>query len=123
MASDFTRNEKRTMQSLLLALEPLLNLAGPIPLRLATTFLTIASNEGQGVCEYARCLGVHRAVMSKHVHVLADRLRSGDPGLGLIRIEEGLSRPNRQAIFLTPKGRSVAAAMLRPLHSSQTQVA
>jgi hypothetical protein len=111
------------MQSLLSALEPLLNLAGPVPLRLVTTFLTVASNEGQGVCEYARCIGVHRAVMSKHIHVLADRLRSGDPGLGLIRIDEGSNHPNRQAIFLTPKGRAVAAAMLRKLRSPETLVA
>jgi hypothetical protein len=32
----------------------------------------------------------------------------------LIRIDEGLGRPNRQAIFLTSKGRAVA---LRPLQS------
>ena len=54
MSTDFTRNEKRTMQSLLSALEPLLNLAGPVPLRLVTTFLTVASNEGSSPRNQAR---------------------------------------------------------------------
>jgi hypothetical protein len=111
----FTRADKRIIQSLLLALEPLSNLRGPVPLRLVTTFLTVASNEGQGVCEYARCVGMHRAVMSRFIHELADRSRTGKPGLGLIKIEQGAGRPNRQEIFLTKKGHVVAAAMFRSL--------
>ena len=56
----FTQADKRIIQSLLLALEPLSNIArlGPaetvVPLRLVTAFLAVASNEGQGVNEYAR---------------------------------------------------------------------
>ena len=111
----FTRADKRIIQSLLLALEPLSNLRGPVPLRLVTTFLTVASNEGHGVCEYARCVGIHRAVMSRFIHELADRSRTGKPGLGLIRIDQGEGRPNRQEIFLTKKGHAVAAAMFRSL--------
>jgi hypothetical protein len=108
----FTRADKRIIQSLLLALEPLSNLRGPVPLRLVTTFLTVASNEGHGVCEYARCVGIHRAVMSRFIHELADRSRTGKSGLGLIKIERG---PNRQEIFLTKKGHAVAAAMFQSL--------
>jgi hypothetical protein len=111
----FTRADKRIIQSLLLALEPLSNLRGPVPLRLVTTFLTVASNEGHGVCEYARCVGMHRAVMSRFIHELADRSRTGNPGLGLIRIDQGDGRPNRQEIFLTKKGHAVVAAMFRSL--------
>jgi hypothetical protein len=122
-ALSITRSDKRIIESLLLALEPLSKLSGPVPLRLVATFLTVASNEGQGVCEYARCLGIHRAVMSRFIHNLADRARNGDPGLDLIMIEEGPGRPNKQQIFLTKKGHAVAEAMFRNLRSHQTLVA
>jgi hypothetical protein len=126
MGSDLsiTRPDKRIIQSLLLALEPLSNLRGPsqvLPLRLVTAFLAVASNEGEGVCEYARCLGIHRATMSRFIHELADRSRGGGPGLDLIRIDEGSGRPKKQEIFLTKRGRAVARAMLRRLPSPQTE--
>jgi hypothetical protein len=115
-----TRSDVRIIQSLLLALEPLANLRGPVPLRLVTTFLTVAINEGHGVCEYARLVGMHRTVMTRYIHELADHTRTGGPGLGLLRIDEG-SYPNRQEIYLTKKGHTVAMAMLRSLRSPQTE--
>jgi hypothetical protein len=126
----FTRADKRIIQSLLLALKPLSNLRGSterarqaVPLRLVTAFLTVASNEGQGVNEYARSLGIHRANMSRFIHELADRWRNGSPGLDLIRIDhdEGSEQPNKQKIFLTKKGRAVARTTLRRLLSQQTK--
>jgi hypothetical protein len=122
MRSDLsiTSGEKRIIQSLLLALEPVSNLGGLVPLRLVTAFLTVATNEGKGVSEYARCLGIHRATVFRFIHELSDRSRHGAPGLGLIRIDEG-SGPNRQEIVLTKKGRAVAGAMLRSLPSPQTE--
>jgi DNA-binding MarR family transcriptional regulator len=126
MGSDpsITRADKRIIQSLLSALEPLSNIRdprGPVTLRLATAFLAVASNEGQGLNEYARRLGIDRSVMSRYIHNLADRARNGDPGLGLISIDEG-RRPNRQQeIFLTKKGHAVARAMQRSLRSPQTE--
>ena len=113
-----TPDDKRTIQSLLLALEPL---DGLVPLRWVTAFLTVANNEGKGVCEYARCLGIHRATTSRFIHELTDRSRHGGPGLGLIRIDEGSGRPNRQEIFLSKKGHAVARAMLRRLPSPQKE--
>jgi len=120
--SDFsiTRADKRTIQNLLLELQPLLDLRGPLPLRLVTTFLTVAYNEGHGVCEYARRVGIHRAIMSRYIHELADHDRDGDPGLGLLRIDEG-SYPNKQEIYLTKNGHAVAMAMLQSLRSPQTE--
>jgi hypothetical protein len=116
-----TQADKRTIQGLLLALEPLLDLRGPLPLRLVTTFLTVAYNEGQGVCEYARQVGIHRAIMSRYIHDLADHDRDGGPGLGLLRIDKGSYRPNKQKIYLTKKGHAVAMAMLGSLRSPQTE--
>jgi hypothetical protein len=66
---------------------------------------------------------MHRAVMSRFIHNLADRARNGDPGLGLITIQEGSGRPNRQQIFLTEKGHAVAEAMFRNFRSHRTLVA
>ena len=88
MGSDLsiTPGDKRIIQSLLLALEPVSNLRGPVPLRLVTAFLTVATNEGKGVSEYARCLGIHRATTFRFIHELTDRSRHGGPGLGLISI-------------------------------------
>jgi hypothetical protein len=119
-----TRADKRIIQSLLLALEPLSNIRGPrgpVPVRLVTAFLAVASNEGQGLNEYARSLGIHRANMSRFIHELAARSRDGGPGLGLVSIDEG-GRPNRQQeIFLTKKGRAVARAMRRSLRNPRTE--
>jgi DNA-binding MarR family transcriptional regulator len=119
-----TRADKRIIQSLLLALEPLSNIRrsrGPVLLRLATAFLVVASNEGQGLNEYARRLGIDRSVMSRFIHELADRSRNGGPGLGLVSIDEG-ARPNRQQeISLTKKGRAVARTMQRSLRGPQTE--
>jgi DNA-binding MarR family transcriptional regulator len=119
-----TRADKRVIQSVLSALEPLSNVRGargPVPVRLVTAFLAVASNEGQGLGEYARSLGIHRANVSRFIHELADRSRDGGPGLGLVSIDEG-GRPNRQQeIFLTKKGRAVARAMQRSLRSRQTE--
>jgi hypothetical protein len=64
---------------------------------------------------------MHRAVMTRYIHELADHTRTGGPGLGLLRIDEGSHRPNRQEIYLTKKGQSVAMAMLRSLRGSQTE--
>jgi DNA-binding MarR family transcriptional regulator len=126
MGSDLSiaRADKRIIQNLLLALEPLSNIRGPlgpVPLRLVTAFLAVAANEGQGLNEYARQLGIDRSVMSRFIHNLGDRAPNGDPGLGLISINEG-RRPNRQQeIFLTKKGHAVARAIQRSLRSPQTE--
>jgi DNA-binding MarR family transcriptional regulator len=110
--------DKRIIQSYLQALQTFLNLRGPIPLRELVVFLLIALDEGNEAIEYADRLKVHRAVMSKLVHDLADRARNGGPGLGLIEFKytDG-NQHNRKPIFLTKKGRSVAAAMLQSLRA------
>jgi hypothetical protein len=62
--------------------------------------------------------------MSKYVHDLADRARGGGPGLGLIEFKYESPNPhNRMPIFLTKKGRLVAAAMLKTLRNPYTQIA
>ena len=117
--------DKRLVQSLLLALEPFSTLRSDdtVPFRLVITFLNIVMNEGQCANAYARALGIHRFMMGRYVHDLADRARNGGPGLGLVRIvpEKG-GRNNRHNIFLTAKGRAIAAKVicnLRPPQASE----
>jgi hypothetical protein len=80
-------DDNRIIQSLLQALETVLKLRGPIPLRELVIFLHIALDEGNEAIEYADRLKLHRAAMSKYVHDLADRARGGGPGLGLIEFK------------------------------------
>jgi DNA-binding MarR family transcriptional regulator len=123
-ALSITLSDKRIIQSLVSALEPLSNIGGrrrPVRLRLATAFLAVASNEGQGFNEYARRLGIDRSVMSRIIHELAERSRDGGPGLGLISIHES-GRPNgQQELFLTKKGQALARATQRSLRSLQAK--
>ena len=72
-------------------------------------------------------LDVHRYAMSRYVHELADRGRNGGPGLGLVRIvPDKDGRSNRHSIFLTAKGRAIAAKVicnLRPPQASEAAYA
>src|SRR5262249_20343720 len=114
IASDDTR----IIQSLLQALDGFLKLRGPIPLRELVVFLHIALDEGEEAIEYADRLKLSRAAMSKYVHDLADRAPGGGPGLGLLEFKYKAPNPNnRKPIFLTKKGRSVAAAILKNLRN------
>ena len=121
MGSDpsISPDDNRLIQSLLQALDTFLKLRGPIPLRELVTFLHIALDEGNEAIEYADRLKLSRAAMSKYVHDLADRAQGGGPGLGLIEFKYTSGKGyKRKPIFLTKKGRSVAAAILRSLHAS-----
>jgi hypothetical protein len=114
-------DDNRIIQSLLQALDAFLELRGPIPLRELVVFLHIALDEGNEAIEYADRLKIHRGAISKYVHDLADRARGGGPGLGLIDFKyTGGNRHNRKPIYLTKRGRSVAAAILRSLRSAPT---
>jgi DNA-binding MarR family transcriptional regulator len=111
-------DDNRIIQSLLQALDEFLKLRGPIPLRELVVFLHIALDEGNEAIEYADRLKLSRAAMSKYVHDLANRARGGGPGLGLIEFKYKAPNPNnRMPIFLTKKGRSVAAAISKSLRN------
>ena len=118
-------DDNRIILSLLQALEPFLILRGHIPLRELVVFLHIALDEGNEAVEYADRLKLSRAAMSKYVHDLADRARGGGPGLGLIEFKRipYYNPNNRMPIFLTKKGRSVAAAILKSVRSPYPQIA
>ena len=112
------------IQRLLWALKPLVNLRGSIPLPYAIVFLLVALDEGNGVTSYARALGIHRWRMSRYLRDIGARARRGGPGLGLVSVEH--DGPRSTKVFLTDKGRAVAADVfrqLRGLPASQDDVA
>jgi hypothetical protein len=101
-------DDGRIIQSLVQALDAFLKLRKrPIPLRELVIFLHVALDEGEASIEYADRLKLHRYLMSKYLRDLADRGWGGVPGLGLIEFGARGSN-NRQPIFLTKKGRSLA---------------
>jgi hypothetical protein len=101
--------DKRVVQILLWALKPLANLRRTIPLQYALTFLTVALDEGKPVGTYAREMDVNRWVMTRIMQSIGDKSRSGSSGLGLVTIKRTTGYPTRTEVFLTEKGRAVAA--------------
>lgn len=112
--------EKEAIQRLLWALEPL----SGIPFPFITTFLAIVLEEGQTQSAYARAASIHRYTMSRYIHALGDCARDGGPGLGLVRLERDPEKMrNSHRIYLTAKGRAVAADIFRNLKRQQRAVA
>ena len=117
--------DKRLAHGLFLALKSFSNIRDDtVPLGMVLTFLAVAMDEGRCASDYAHALDVYRYSMARYIHGLGDRDRKGGPGLGLVRIVPDKSRRNnRHNIFLTAKGRTIAAEMLRPLRPPQTREA
>jgi hypothetical protein len=116
MRSDLsiTSGDKRIIQSLLLALEPVSNLGGLVPLRLVTAFLTVATDEGKGVSEYARCLGIHRATVFRFIHVgrLSDiRRRQDERKRPLVSVST--RSPSRVSVAFVPRSLGVEELVRR----------
>ena len=107
--------DKRVIQTLLSALRPLSSLRRSIPLPYALTFLTVALDEGKPVGVYAREMDFNRWVMSRYLQCIGDRGRNGEAGLGLVTIKRIQGYPTRTKVFLTDKGRAVAAQVFRNL--------
>ena len=104
--------QNKAIQMLLWGIKPLVDSAGPIPFPYMLTFLTVALEEGKSVGAYARELNVDRFLMSRHIRCIGDRGRNGRPGLGLVTTRRVDNYLARTAIFLTDKGRAVAAQVV-----------
>jgi DNA-binding MarR family transcriptional regulator len=110
---------KRAIQALLWAIKPLVDLSGSIPFPYVLTFLAVAVEEGKPVGAYARDLNVNRFLMSRYIRRIGDRARNGGPGLGLVTTRRTRNSPTRTAIFLTDKGRAIAAQVSRNLRPAE----
>jgi hypothetical protein len=58
---------------------------------------------------YARELDFNRWVMTRYLQCIGDKARNGNAGLGLVTIKRTKGYPTRTEVFLTEKGRAVAA--------------
>lgn len=60
---------------------------------------------------YAREMNVNRFVMNRYIRCIGDWPRNGGPGSGLVTTKRIHNSLTRTAIFLTDKGREVAAQL------------
>ena len=109
---------KRAIQALLWAIKPLVNLSGSIPFPYVLTFLTVAVEEGKPVGAYAREMNISRFIMSRYMRCIGDRGRNGGAGLGLVTVKRTNNSSTKTAVFLTAKGREVAAQLHQNLGRS-----
>jgi hypothetical protein len=112
-------SDKRRIEILLLALKPLNDLRGSIPLPYALTFLAVAREEGKAIGIYASEMDLSRFMMSRYVQCLGDRGRYGTPGLGLVTVKRTRGFRTKTEVFLTAKGRAVPAQVFRNLRRLQ----
>ena len=109
---------KRAIQALLWAIKPLVNLSGSIPFPYVLTFLTVAMEEGKPVGAYARAMNISRFIMSRYIRCIGDRGRNGGVGLGLVTVKRTHTSSSRTAVFLTDKGRAIAAQVYSNLRQT-----
>jgi hypothetical protein len=110
-------SDKRVIETLLSALKPFDDFRGSIPLPYVLTFLAVAREEGKPIGVYAREMDLHRFIMTRYIQCIGDRGRNGTRGLGLITVKRVRGYPNTTEVFLTAKGRAVAAQVLRNLRT------
>jgi hypothetical protein len=110
--------DKRAFRDLLGAVKPLVGLRGSIPFPYVLTFLTVAVEEGKPVAAYAWEMNVSRFIMSRYMRCIGDRGRNGGAGLGLVTVKRTRDSSTKTAVFLTAKGREIAAQLHQNLGRS-----
>ena len=63
-------------------------------------------------------MDVNRWVMTRIMQTIGDKARNGTPGLGLVTIKRTKGYPTRTEVFLTEKGRAIAAQVFQGLRLS-----
>lgn len=108
--SDETR---QAAKSLRLALEPFVTLNPTIPASYIISFLAVAENEGLMVSDYAKEVGVYKAVMTRHLLDLGERDRRGAEGMNIInQVRDKVDlRVNRS--FINEKGAALLSKVRR----------
>lgn len=76
-----------------------------VPVQLVHTFILVAENEGAGVVELSEKAGATKGTMSRHLLDLSDRLRSGEPGYGLLQRTPDPTNLRSVSYTLTSKGK------------------
>jgi DNA-binding MarR family transcriptional regulator len=95
------------MQKCLAFTKPFRELQSTMPLQIVTTFMIIASDEGQNVAEYAKRAGISQSLMSRHLGDIGEVDRYHNEGFGLVETYTDLMDRRNKLVRLTAKGRGV----------------
>ena len=107
--------DKRVIEALWSSLKLFDDFRGSIPLPYVLTFLAVVREEGKPIGVYARELDLERFIIGRYFQVLGDRGRHGTPGLGLIKVKRTRAHQFKTEVYLTAKGRALAAQVLQNL--------
>jgi DNA-binding MarR family transcriptional regulator len=105
--------DKRVIEALLSALTPFNDFRGIVPLPYVLSFFAVVREEGKPIGVYARELDLERFIIGRHFQSLGDRGRHDTPGLGLVKVKRTRAHPFKTEVYLTAKGRAVAAQVLQ----------
>ena len=95
------------------ALMPFNDFQTQMPLAYMLSFLAVVREEGKPIGVYARELNLERFIIGRYFRVLEDRGRHGPPGLGLVKVRRTQARQFKTEVYLTAKGRAVAARVVQ----------
>lgn len=84
-----------------------------IPASHIYSFLTVALEEGQGVHEYARDVGIPPTTMTRHLLDLGSMTRHRKPGLGLLVQRMDPNDMRKHQTFLSATGRALLHRVVR----------
>jgi hypothetical protein len=107
--------DKRVIETLMSALKPFNDFRGIVPLPYVLSFLAVVREEGKPIGVYARELDLERFSIGRYFQNLGDRGRRGTPGLGLVKVKRTRAYPFKTEVYLTAKGRAVAAQVVQNL--------
>jgi hypothetical protein len=107
--------DKRLIEALMSALLPFNDFQSQMPLAYMLSFLAVVRDEGKPIGVYARELDLERFIIGRYFQVLGDRGRHGTPGLGLIKVKRTRAHQFKTEVYLTAKGRALAAQVLQNL--------
>ncbi len=107
--------EREVLLRLLRSLNVFKLLNERMPLQYVTSFLAVATDEGNGVTHYAKRLGVNVTTMSRHLLDIGERNRNMEPGYGLVTYRADPLELRKHQYFLTPKGKQLIHSIMREI--------
>jgi len=113
--------DKRVIEALWSSLKLFDDFRGSIPLPYVLTFLAVVREEGKPIGVYAREMDLQRFIMGRYFQCIGERGRHGTPGLGLVTVKRTRGYPTKTEVYLTAKGRAVAALVLQNLRCATQQ--
>jgi DNA-binding MarR family transcriptional regulator len=90
-----------------------------MPWQEAYAFLLVALEEGRGVQEYAKAVGVTQPAMTRILFALGSRDRQRKAGYGLVQQAIDPDDPRRRQTFLTAKGKALTHEITRSVRSDR----